>query len=99
MERLIAKISFVFTDKIKEIIQLNNIFSRSATEAYELATNCAKLLLGWRKTYMATRSYIENSGVGSRWEFDKSILFSDVEHCARISQDIADLAKVLHLAT
>lgn len=95
MENLIQKISFVFTEKIKEIIQLNHIFSRTATEAYELATNCAKLLVTWRKTYMATRAYIENSGVGSRWEFNKVFLFSDVEHCARISSDIAGIAKVL----
>lgn len=95
MENLIQKISYVFTEKIKEIVQLNNIFSRTATEAYDLATNCEKLLLAWKKTYMATRAFIENSGVGSRWEFDKAVLFSDVEHCARISRDIANVAKVM----
>ena len=43
---------------------------------------------------MATRAYIEDSGVGSRWEFDKKILFGLVDHVTRISQDIADIAKV-----
>lgn len=97
MENLIQKISNVFTEKIKEIVQLNNIFSRTATESYDLATNCEKLLLAWKKTYMATRAFIENSGVGSRWEFDKTVLFSDVEHCARISRDIANVAHVMTL--
>lgn len=96
MEDLLQKISYVFTVKIKEIVQLNNIFSRTATEAYDLATNCEKLLLAWKKTYMATRAFIENSGVGSRWEFDKGVLFSDVEHCARISRDIANVAQVIN---
>jgi dynein heavy chain len=43
---------------------------------------------------METRAYIENSGNGSRWEFDKKILFGLVDHVSRISQDIADIAKV-----
>lgn len=43
---------------------------------------------------MGTRSYIEDSGVGSRWEFDKKTLFGLVDHVTRISQDIADIAKV-----
>lgn len=43
---------------------------------------------------METRAYIEDSGVGSRWEFDKKTLFGLVDHVTRISQDIADIAKV-----
>lgn len=43
---------------------------------------------------MDTRTYIEDSGVGSRWEFDKKTLFGLVDHVTRISQDIADIAKV-----
>lgn len=94
MQDLLRKISFVFTEKIKELVNLKNIFSRTATEANELAQNCARLLRTWKKTYMMTRSFIEKSGVGSRWEFDRFVLFNDVDHCARISQDIADIAKV-----
>lgn len=94
MEELLYKISYVFTEKIKAIIQLNNIFSRSAAEAFELARRCAHLLWSWKKTYMKTRAFIENSGVGSRWEFDKAVLFADVEHCARIAQDIANIAEI-----
>lgn len=43
---------------------------------------------------METRASIEESGVGSRWEFDKKTLFGLVDHITRISQDIADIAKV-----
>lgn len=94
MEELLRKISFVFVEKVKDIITLNNIFNHSSKEAYDLATDSAKLLLAWRKTYMDTRTFIEQSRVGSRWEFDKKLLFQDVEHCARISQDIANIAEV-----
>jgi dynein heavy chain len=43
---------------------------------------------------METRAFIEESGVGSRWEFDKKILFGLVDHVTRISQDVSDVAKV-----
>lgn len=94
MEQLLHKISYVFIEKCKDIIGLHKIFNHSASEAYELAKNCAKLLLAWRETYMTTRSFIEQSRVGSRWEFNKKLLFQDVEHCAKISQDIANIAEV-----
>lgn len=97
MQELLRKISHVFVEKAKEIIELKVIFNRTASEVHSLATNCAKLLTTWKATYMATRSYIENSGVGSRWEFDRGVLFSEVDHCARISTDIANLAKVKSL--
>jgi dynein heavy chain, axonemal len=69
-------------------------FSLSATAAYRRACECVNLLQCWKSSYMQTRAFIENSGVGSRWEFDKKILFGLVDHVTRISQDIADIAKV-----
>lgn len=95
MQELLRKISQVFVDKAKEILELKVIFNRTATEVNVLAINCGRLLNTWKATYMATRSYIEESGVGSRWEFDRAVLFSEVDHCARISADVADLAKVI----
>lgn len=94
MQELMGKISHVFVEKAKEILELKVIFDRTATEVHSLATNCALLLSTWKVTYMATRAYIEESGVGSRWEFDRGVLFTDVDHCARISTDVANLAKV-----
>lgn len=94
MERLLYKISFLFTDKVKEIIKLNKIFGYNAIDAYNLSSGCNKLLLTWKLSYMHTRAFIENTKVGSRWEFDQKVLFSGVTQCARISQDIANVSKV-----
>lgn len=69
-------------------------FSRSAKYTYETATNCANLLRCWKSAYLASRSYIESSGVGSRWEFDRQTLFSEVDHICHISQDIAYIGRV-----
>ncbi|KAL7022048.1 hypothetical protein ACKWTF_012111 [Chironomus riparius] len=68
-------------------------YSLTATSAYKRAHECVNLLQCWKASYMETRAYIENSGNGSRWEFDKKILFGLVDHVSRISQDIADIAK------
>lgn len=94
MEILLHKISYVMTEKVKKLIKLDKIFQNSPKAVYELANNCTSLLREWKKAYHTTRSYIENSGVGSRWEFNKIVLFELVDHVANISQDIADLGLV-----
>jgi Dynein heavy chain, N-terminal region 1 len=66
----------------------------STAKVLKTATDCAQLLHTWRQSYLDTRAFIENSGVGSRWEFDKVLLFNDSDHIAKISQDIANVAKV-----
>lgn len=68
--------------------------SLPATAAYKRARECVNLLQCWKNSYMETRAYIEDTGVGSRWEFDKKTLFGLVDHVTRISQDVADIAKV-----
>lgn len=68
--------------------------SRSAKYTYETATSCANLLLCWKKAYMVSRAHIESSGAGSRWEFDRSLLFNEVDHISRISKDIAYIGRV-----
>lgn len=94
MQILLYKISYVFTEKVKRIVALSEIFACHASVAYARATNCAKLLLAWKTSYLTTRSQIELAQVGSRWEFSKAVLFDDVDHCARISNDIAEISLV-----
>lgn len=94
MECLIRNISYIFTEKVKEIVKLNTIFKSSALNAYILATKCADLLITWKESYLQLRTYIEKSGVGSRWEFKKKFLFDDLDHCARISNDIASISMI-----
>lgn len=94
MEMLLYKISFVFTEKVKRIVTPREIFKRSATDAYALATRCATLLQTWKTNYLETRASIERAEVGSRWEFNKSLLFDDIDHYSRISNDIANISLV-----
>ncbi|XP_055533348.1 dynein axonemal heavy chain 10 [Wyeomyia smithii] len=91
---LLGQISHVFAEKVKILINVDTIFKHSATHVYRCATSCADMLRAWKHSYMETRALIEKSGIGSRWEFDRSILFRDVDHMTRISQDTANVAKV-----
>lgn len=43
---------------------------------------------------MLSRKHIEESGAGSRWEFDRNALFNEVDHINRISRDIASIGRV-----
>lgn len=94
MECLIRKISFVFTEKVKKIVKLNTIFKSSALNAYITATKCADLLNTWKESFLKLRTYIEKLGIGSRWEFKNKFLFDDLDHCARISIDIANISLI-----
>lgn len=94
MEMLLHKISFVFTEKVKRIVTPREIFKCQPTDAYALATQCANLLLTWKMNYLETRRSIERAEVGSRWEFNKSNLFDDIDHYTRISNDIANVSLV-----
>ncbi|XP_058060896.1 dynein axonemal heavy chain 10 [Anopheles bellator] len=94
MLNLIGKISFVFAEKVKILINVDIIFKHSASHIDRTATNCATLLQAWKQAYMETRSQIEQSGIGSRWEFDKNVLFREIDHMTRISRDMAQIAQV-----
>lgn len=59
---------------------------------FQKAEHCAALLDCWKESYVKTRAYIESSGVGSRWEFDKNVIFGELDHIARICRDIAKVA-------
>ncbi|XP_055373636.1 dynein axonemal heavy chain 10 [Condylostylus longicornis] len=93
MQVLLCQISYVFTDKVKGIVKLDRIFKRSAQQTYEMATNCANLLKTWKKSYLDSRKFIEETA-GSRWEFDRAALFTEVDHIYKISKDIAYIGKV-----
>lgn len=96
---LLRKISFVFTSKIKDIMALNKLFSHpdnpDTRTVYTMATKCAGLLHAWKRSYVETRAHIEELGVTSRWEFDRTVLFEDVDHIARICQDIMQVSEII----
>uniref|UniRef100_A0A1A9ZFQ5 Dynein heavy chain tail domain-containing protein n=1 Tax=Glossina pallidipes TaxID=7398 RepID=A0A1A9ZFQ5_GLOPL len=94
MQILLCQISNVFTEKIKKIIAFDKIFRYSAKFTYDTAKSSENLLRCWKTAYLMSRKHIEESGVGSRWEFDRNALFNEVDHISRISRDIATIGGV-----
>ncbi|KAH8417458.1 hypothetical protein KR222_000260 [Zaprionus bogoriensis] len=94
MQVLLCEISNVFVQKVKKCINFDNIFKYSATYTYETANNCANLLKCWKQAYKISRQHIEESGAGSRWEFDSVKLFNEVNHIYRVAVDIAYVGRV-----
>jgi len=52
------------------------------------------LLRCWKQAYKLSRQHIEDSGAGSRWEFDRVALFNEVNHIHRVAVDIAYVGRV-----
>uniref|UniRef100_A0A1A9X2L6 Dynein heavy chain tail domain-containing protein n=1 Tax=Glossina brevipalpis TaxID=37001 RepID=A0A1A9X2L6_9MUSC len=94
MQILLCQISNVFTEKVKKIIAFDKIFRYSAKFTYDTAKSSENLLRCWKTAYLMSRTHIEESGVGSRWEFDRNSLFNEVDHISRISRDIATIGRV-----
>ncbi|XP_062558011.1 dynein axonemal heavy chain 10 isoform X2 [Armigeres subalbatus] len=94
MLNLLGQISYVFAEKVKILINVDTIFKHSPSYIFRTASNCAEMLRAWKRSYMETRALIEKTGIGSRWEFDRNVLFRNVDHMTRISQDTANIAKV-----
>lgn len=84
----------IYQKKNNKKYSIPNPSRHSACTVFRCATNCAEMLRSWKRSYMDTRAQIERSGIGSRWEFDRNVLFRDVDHMTRISQDTANVAKV-----
>lgn len=58
----------------------------------QTAQSCAELLECWKQSYTNTRTFIEETGIGSRWEFDKNVIFGELDHITRICRDIVKIA-------
>lgn len=72
------------------------MFRQNAETVLKTAQSCAELLDCWKQAYTETRAYIEESGVGSRWEFDKNVIFGELDHINRICRDIVKIASTFN---
>lgn len=97
MMLLLRKISFLFTEKIKDCMSLKRLFTSdpNTKRVYQCTKECMSLLAAWKQAYVDTRTLIEELGVSPRWEFDKVVLFEDVDHISRICHDIVGVAEII----
>lgn len=89
MQHLMHLISNTFTQALKRKANLNTLFHMPATEAYNSARDASHFLQMWIKQYFAMRAEIERSNAGSRWEFNREVLFAEVKHFIKVYDDLA----------
>ncbi|KOX73523.1 Dynein heavy chain 10, axonemal, partial [Melipona quadrifasciata] len=53
------------------------------------------MLKSWKRAYLRTRDEIEESGKGTRWEFDQKRLFKGTEYIASVCDGLNQVANVL----
>lgn len=53
------------------------------------------MMKSWKASYLKIRQEIENSGKGTRWEFDQNRLFKESEYIAKVCADLNKIVSVL----
>lgn len=88
MVSLMEKIAKVLIDRIRKVNNFSKLFENGSEVAMNRTANAGTLLKLWKQAYLDTRQFIEISGRGTRWEFDRKRLFQVSDYMANVSNDI-----------
>ncbi|ESN96268.1 hypothetical protein HELRODRAFT_67881 [Helobdella robusta] len=88
MISLMEKIAKVLIDRVKKVNSFQTLFMEGLDVVKSRTSNAETLLKLWKQAYLETRHFIETSGRGTRWEFDRKRLFQQTDYMAAISHDI-----------
>ena len=75
--------------------QFDLIFRKPLEEVLQETAAAYNMMKKWKAAYLETRQSIENSGKGTRWEFDQQCLFKETEYIANVCKDLNTIASVL----
>ncbi|XP_037090995.1 dynein heavy chain 10, axonemal-like [Pollicipes pollicipes] len=95
MAPLMERLAWELSTRVRNSISIKTLFKQPPREVQDTASAAVRLLTRWRESYLATRSEIETSGRGARWEFDRRRLFDDTDHMAAICNNLHQVAVVL----
>ncbi|KAF4710897.1 Dynein heavy chain 10, axonemal, partial [Perkinsus olseni] len=95
MEPLLTRIAEQIAARVNDQISVRALLRRSPVRAGAIVGRCKATLDGWERSYMETRSRIEESGSDHRWEFDRAKLFKRTKYMSKICGDLMEITKVL----
>ncbi|KAF4659064.1 Dynein heavy chain 10, axonemal [Perkinsus olseni] len=95
MEPLLTRIAEQIAGRVNDQISVRALLRRSPVRAGAIVGRCKATLDGWERSYMETRSRIEESGSDHRWEFDRAKLFKRTKYMSKICGDLMEITKVL----
>ena len=88
MEPLMGRIAWEIATKVSGLINVRSIFRENSTSAIKLIGEARSALEKWESSYFDMRARIEESGRGTRWEFDKNKLFAKTKYMAQRCGDL-----------
>jgi len=95
MGMMLQMIGKLLDERVTNLIHPKVLFKRDPLVELDLSDQAKNLFVTWISTYMNTRHNIEQSGKGTRWEFDRTRLFSRTEYDALIAQHLSEISVVL----
>lgn len=95
MMLLMDRISWQLCETVKRNLAITLLFKKPLEEILKKTLTASAMLRQWKRSYLKTRSDIELSGKGDRWEFDQKRLFQNTEYIAEVCSDLNKIADVL----
>ena len=90
---LIFMISQLINERVVNAVKL--IEFKNPSELDLVLRSCVTVLEVWRRSFLKTRTDIEQSRKEKRWEFDLNYIFADTDHINTICKDMILICRIL----
>ncbi|XP_076380407.1 dynein heavy chain at 89D [Megalopta genalis] len=95
MMGLMERISWQLCQTVINNLGIRDLFKRPLEEVLQKTESACIMLKTWKTAYLKVRLEIEESGKGTRWEFDQKQLFKNTEYIAMVCDCLNQVASVL----
>ncbi|KAF6767752.1 hypothetical protein AHF37_09758, partial [Paragonimus kellicotti] len=93
MGPLLRRIAWALCDRVICVLEISHLFSQSIRYIMREVRAAIRMLTTFENTYLQERQRVEATSQDNRWEFDRKLLFGDINYMKRILTDIFDMAK------
>ncbi|KAA3678865.1 dynein heavy chain, axonemal, partial [Paragonimus westermani] len=95
MGPLLRRIAWALCDRVICVLEVSHLFGQSIRYIMREVRAAIRMLTTFENTYLQERQRVEATSQDNRWEFDRKLLFGDINYMKRILTDIFDMAKDL----
>ncbi|KAF7256044.1 hypothetical protein EG68_05470 [Paragonimus skrjabini miyazakii] len=93
MGPLLRRIAWALCDRVICVLEISHLFGQSIRHIMREVRAAIRMLTTFENTYLQERQHVEATSQDNRWEFDRKLLFGDINYMKRILTDIFDMAK------
>nr|XP_031841739.1 dynein heavy chain 10, axonemal [Nomia melanderi] len=92
---LMERVSWQLCQTVIKYLDIKDLFKKPLEEILRKTKDARVMLKSWKSAYLKVRKEIEESGKGTRWEFDQKRLFKSTEYIASVCNGLNQVAGVL----